>query len=209
MKFENVDIRWLGHATFMIRGEGKIIYFDPFVLPENPEKADLILITHDHYDHCDPEEVEKLKKAGTIIITTPKAAGKLSGNVKTIKEGDEIIEKGIKIKAVPAYNIEKNFHPKGSGIGFIVEIEGTRIYHAGDTDLIPEMSNIKTDIALLPIGGTYTMNEEEGARAALKIKPKIAIPMHYGYISGTFAEPNRFKELIQEENPAIRVEILK
>ena len=133
----------------------------------------------------------------------------MSGNVKTMKEGDEIIEKGIKIKAVPAYNIEKNFHPKGSGIGFIVEIEGTRIYHAGDTDLIPEMSNIKTDIALLPIGGTYTMNEEEGARAALKIKPKIAIPMHYGYISGTFAEPNRFKELIQEENPAIRVEILK
>ena len=209
VKFEDVEISWLGHATFMIKGGGKVIYFDPFVLPENPEKADLILITHDHYDHCDPEKVEKLKKPDTVIITTPKAAEKLSGNVKTMREGDEIIEKGIKIKAVPAYNIGKSFHPRGLGLGFIIEIRDKKIYHAGDTDLIPEMSNIKTDVALLPIGGTYTMNEEEAAKAALTIKPRLVIPMHYNYIDGTSADPNHFKQIVQSSNPEIRVEILE
>ena len=209
MKFRNVDIEWLGHATFLIRGEGKVIYFDPFVLPENPEKADLILITHDHFDHCSPDKVERIKKEDTSIITTQRAANKLNGNLRVIKEGDELTEKGVRVKAVPAYNIGKSFHPRGTGVGFIIELSGTRIYHAGDTDFIPEMSSIKTDIALLPIGGTYTMNEEEAARAALTIKPKLVIPMHYNYIDGTSADPNNFKQIIQTNNPEIRVEILK
>ena len=208
LQFGNVELDWLGHASFIVKGEGKVIYFDPYLLPSSPEKADLILITHDHYDHCDHGKVEQIKKPDTVIITTSASARKLSGNIKTVKEGDSITEKEISIKVVPAYNPGKPFHPRGSGVGFIIDVGGTKIYHAGDTDFIPEMSNIQTDIALLPIGGTYTMDENEGVRVALTIKPKIVIPMHHGHISGTDADPKSFKEKVQKENPEIEVKIL-
>lgn len=207
LQFSNVELNWLGHASFIVKGDGKVIYFDPFVLPSNPEKADLILITHDHYDHCDPNKIEQIRKPDTIIVTTSASARKLSGNVRTVKEGDTITEKGISIRVVPAYNVSKPFHPRGSGVGFIIDVAETRIYHAGDTGFIPEMSGIQIDIALLPIGGTYTMNEDEGVRAALTIKSKIVVPMHYGHISGTDADPNSFKEKVQRENPEIEVKI--
>jgi len=209
LKIGNLDINWLGHATFMIKGNGKTIYFDPFVLPPSPEKADLILITHDHYDHCDSSKVNMIKKPDTVIITTQNASRKLSGNVRTVKAGDTLTEKGISIQAVPAYNSSKPFHPKGSGVGFVIDINGTKVYHAGDTDFIPEMSGIKTDIALLPIGGTYTMDEEDAVKAVLSIKPKIVIPMHYGYIEGTNADTDSFREKIRLENPNIEVRVLE
>jgi len=200
----------LGHASFIIKGEEKIIYFDPYLLSSSSEKADLILITHDHYDHCDPGKVEQIKKPDTVIITTSASARKLSGNIKTIKEGDSITEKGISIKVVPAYNPNKPYHPRGSGVGFIIDVGGTKIYHAGDTDFIPGMSNIQADIALLPIGGTYTMDGDEGVRATLAIKPKVVIPIHYGKTAAIDlpADPNSFKEKVQKENPDIEVKIL-
>lgn len=209
MKYGNIELEWLGHATFMIKGEGKLVYFDPFILPMNPEKADLILITHDHYDHCDPGKVDMIKNPDTIIVTTEKSARKLSGNVKTIIPGGTLEEKGIHILAVPAYNVNKPFHPRGSGVGFVIDVGGVKVYHAGDTDFIPEMSIINTDIALLPIGGTYTMDENDAVKAALEIKSKVVIPIHYGQIEGTDADPESFRKKIRQENPEIEVMILE
>jgi L-ascorbate metabolism protein UlaG (beta-lactamase superfamily) len=209
LKYGNIELEWLGHATFMIKGEGKLVYFDPFILPMNPEKADLILITHDHYDHCDPGKVDMIKNPDTIIVTTEKSARKLSGNVKTIIPGGTLEEKGIHILAVPAYNVNKPFHPRGSGVGFVIDVGGVKVYHAGDTDFIPEMSIINTDIALLPIGGTYTMDENDAVKAALEIKSKVVIPIHYGQIEGTDADPESFRKKIRQENPEIEVMILE
>lgn len=208
MKYGNIELEWFGHATLMVKGEGRVIYFDPFTLPMNPERADLVLITHDHYDHCDPGKVDMIKKPDTVIVTTEKSARKLSGNVKTIFAGSTLEERGIRILAVPAYNIGKLFHPRGSGVGFVIDVGGIKVYHAGDTDFIPEMSDIKTDIALLPIGGTYTMNEDEAVKAALAIKPKVVIPIHYGQIEGTDANPESFREKVREKNSEIDVRIL-
>ncbi|MBS3052495.1 MAG: MBL fold metallo-hydrolase [Candidatus Aenigmarchaeota archaeon] len=200
MDIGNLNIEWVGHSTFKIKYKNTVIYFDPYILDKDPEKADLILITHEHFDHCDNEKVHMINKSDTIIVTNVSSAKKLSGNVKMIEEGKEIIEKSIKVRAVNAYNVGKPFHPKGFGIGFIIDVDGTRIYHAGDTDLIQEMANYKTDVALLPIGGTYTMNEEEAANAAILIQPKIAIPMHFNFIKGTKANPEIFERNIQDQS---------
>jgi len=207
MKIMNVDIEWLGHASFLIKGNGLNIYIDPYVLKPDPEKADIILMTHDHFDHCVPENVEKLWKEGCEVIAPLNCARKCK-NGRAIKEGEEIEVKGIKIKAVPAYNIGKPFHPKGFGVGYVIEIGGTKIYHAGDTDAIPEMENIECDIALLPIGGTYTMDVNDAVRAVEMINPKVVIPMHYNFLPETKADPYEFKKKVEEINPNIEVVIL-
>lgn len=205
LKYDNIELEWLGHATFLVRFDGKIAYFDPFVLPENPEKADLILITHEHFDHCDPEKVNKIKKEGAVIVTNISCAKKLSGNIKAIEIGQSTREKGANIQAVHAYNIGKQFHPKGSGMGFIVDFGGTKIYHAGDTDIIPEMSNYAADVSLLPIGGTYTMDTEQAAKAALKIKTKVAVPMHFGFLEQTVGDPQKFKQQVELANVEVKI----
>ncbi len=189
-------IQWLGHDSFLIKSN-LIIYFDPFQIKSGPQ-ADIIFITHPHYDHCSPKDIEKIKKEDTIIVTEKDSAKMLSGQIEVMKVGDEKIIKGIKVKAVPAYNIGKTFHPKDKGwLGFVVEVEGVSIYHAGDTDFIPEMENIKADIALLPVSGTYVMTAEEAVKSALTIKPKIAIPMHYGSIVGSEKDAKSFAKALE------------
>jgi L-ascorbate metabolism protein UlaG (beta-lactamase superfamily) len=199
------NIFWLGHDTFKIAGE-KVIYTDPFKITKI-DTADIILITHEHYDHCSPEDVKKLTGNNTVIIATADCAAKLEGKVKTVKAGDKIQVEGIDIETVPSYNTNKQFHPKEKGwVGYIFTVNGQRIYIAGDTDYIPEMKSFKADIALLPVSGTYVMTADEAVKAALDIQPKIAIPMHYGSIVGSVDDANRFAEALKGK---IAVEILK
>lgn len=192
-----MKIQWLGHASFRIETKGKIIYIDPYVLPKNSPLADMILITHDHFDHLDIGKIGEIRKPGTIFI----------GNEKTARSFREITVvdywktkdfNGIKVTAVPGYNPNKKFHQKGDVSGFVLESEGKRIYHAGDTDLIPEMNRLENiDVALLPIGGTYTMDMGEAIEAALIIRPGTVIPMHYNTIQGTEANPEEFRKMLQ------------
>jgi L-ascorbate metabolism protein UlaG (beta-lactamase superfamily) len=191
----SADIKWFGHSGFKILSQGKVIYIDPFKLSSS-EPADLILITHEHYDHCSGDDIAKIQRDDTQIVAAQECKPKLKGDVRLVKPGDNLEVRGIKIEVVPAYNIGKDFHPKEDNkVGFVLDLEGERIYHAGDTDLIPEMNNIKCDIAILPVSGTYVMTAEEAAQAADILNPKVAIPMHYGEIVGSLSDAQRFKEL--------------
>ena len=199
------NIHWLGHASFRIDTDESVIYLDPWQLSGGP-KADLILITHDHEDHCSPSDISNIQKNDTAIVTIPACKDKLTGQIFTVKPFDHITVKGIQIEAIPAYNINKinengkPFHQRDSGyVGYILLIDGWRIFHAGDTDLIPEFSDITVDIALLPISGKYAMTVEEAGKAIDILKPKIAIPMHVGRGIGTLQDISQFKNL----NPSI------
>lgn len=194
-------IHWLGHDSFRIDGDGIVIYIDPYKIAGGP-KADLILITHDHKDHASPEDVAKIQQSDTVIIAASAAAEKFSGQIQTVKPGDKLNIKGIPVEAVPAYNINKfrspgvPFHPPESNyVGYIVTVKGVRIYHAGDTDAIPEMKSVHCDVALLPVSGIYVMTAEEAASAAAMIHTKLAIPMHVGKGIGSLGDAERFKAL--------------
>ena len=187
-------ITWYGHATMKFSGE-KVVYIDPYEMGQGPyEPADIVLITHDHYDHCASDDITKISKPGTVIIAPKNCKGKLKGHVRIIAAGETLTEQGVQIEAVPAYNIGKAFHPKSAGgVGYIFTLNGKRIYQAGDTDVIPEMKQIKADVVILPVGGTYTMTAGEAAKAANTIQPEIAIPMHYGTIIGSATDAETFK----------------
>lgn len=200
MKVNGLEIHWLGHASFLVKNK-LAVYFDPYQISPK-EKADLILISHEHFDHLSLEDIEKIIKVNTTIVASHQCKEKLEKfDVEKIfmLPFEEKQVKGVKIKTIPAYNTNKPFHPKKDNkLGFVVEIEGTKIYHAGDTDLIPEMKDLKPDIALLPVSGTYVMTAEEAAEAVKLIKPKIAIPMHYGSIVGSQEDAKKFEELAEE-----------
>lgn len=195
-EYEGVKISWLGHDCFRIK-DGETIYIDPFRI-EGGEKADIILVTHEHYDHCSPEDIKKITSDKTVIVANSACKGQLSRlqmrEIKLVKPGDKLTVEGVEIEAVPSYNINKPFHPKGDKLGFILTLKGVRIYHAGDTDRIPEMKNFKADVALLPVCGTYAMTAEEAVQAVKDIGPKLAVPMHYGTIVGSLKDAERFKE---------------
>ena len=194
------NIKWLGHDTFKIVENGVTIYTDPFKI-NSDEKADIIFISHGHYDHCSPDDVAKIASSSTTIITTPDCAKQLKGNIKTVKPGDKINIDKLEIKAVPAYNINKDFHPKANNwVGFVFSISNKKYYFTGDTDYIPEMDQLKEehiDIAFIPVSGTYVMDANEAVKATLAIMPKIAIPMHYGSIVGSKSDAEQFKEKLK------------
>lgn len=190
MKIDNVEISWLGHASVKIKAE-KIIYIDPYQLQET-EKADIILITHPHYDHCSIADMNKIAKDNTIVVCPTECQSSITKlkqkiNMQIIQIGEELNLGNIKIKAFPAYNKEKQFHPKSEcWLGYLISINGIVIYHAGDTDLIPEMEKLtgfskkgSKLIAFLPIDGNFTMNAEEAAKAAAMLNPSLTIPIHY------------------------------
>lgn len=199
------NIHWLGHAGFRIDGD-KVIYFDPYQIESGPQ-ADLIFISHDHFDHCSPEDVAKIQGPETIIITEKDSAGKLTGDVRVIKPGETLVLDGVKILGVPSYNTDKDFHPRRNRwLGFLVEMSGISIYHSGDTDFIPEMKELNVDIALLPVSGTYVMTADQAVKAALAIGPELAIPMHYGTIVGGNQDAVTFKSALDGKVPVLILE---
>jgi len=190
------SIHWLGHDTFRIDGP-PVVYVDPFQIPKGSRTADLILITHDHHDHCSPEDVAKIRGAATVVVAPRAAAEKLPPGVEVIAPGQSRTVAGVEVRAIPAYNTNKKFHPKSAGmVGYIFRVGGLTYYHAGDTDNIPEMAGLAPDIALLPVSGTYVMTAEEAAAAARAIKPKVVIPMHYGAIVGGEPDAHRLAKLL-------------
>lgn len=205
-----ISIEFLAHAGFQIKTTNTTIYVDLEKYGKFSEKADIILITHSHTDHCDPSKIEKARKPDAIIIAPSDCASKVKGKIKTLNPGEEMTIGDVQIKAVEAYNIKRfrtpgnPFHPKGFGVGYLITSEGKTIYHAGDTDFIPEMKKLgHVDVALLPSGGTYTMDNADAVDAALAIKPSLAIPMHRW---DTDAE--EFKKNV-EANSKIKVVLLK
>jgi len=183
-----VYVKWLGHASFQIRTTGKILYIDLKKygnVVETSEKADIILVTHNHGDHCSPPKIQKLRKKGTVIIAPKDCAKRIDGTVKILRPEEETTIGNITIKAVEAYNLKrfkpsgKPWHPRGYGVGYLIKTEGKTVYHAGDTDFIPEMRKLKKiDLALLPTGDEYTMDNAEAAEAAISFSPKTAMAMH-------------------------------
>ena len=204
-------IEVLCHSSIKIE-KGKTIYFDPFKINKNYKDAGIIFITHDHYDHYSEEDIDKVIKEDTIIIVPEGLKAKLLGkgikkeNIITVKPEEKKEIKGIKFETIPAYNINKAFHPKENGwVGYIIEIDGISYYIAGDTDITKENKNVKCDVAFVPVGGTYTMDYKEAASLINEIKPKIAIPIHYGSIVGTKEDGIKFSKLVNHE---IKTEIL-
>ncbi|MBI2940975.1 MAG: MBL fold metallo-hydrolase [Chloroflexi bacterium] len=198
---DNLHIEWLGHDCFRILAGSTVVYIDPYQLTRR-ETADLILISHDHFDHCSPDDVARLRGSQTAIVAPPSCARKLGGAVTTIRPGDQLTIQGIPIEAVAAYNVSKfrapgqPFHPRDAGgVGYVITVDGQRIYHTGDSDAIPEMTGLQVDVALLPVSGTYVMTAEEAAELANRLQPKLAIPMHYGAIVGSEADARRFQQL--------------
>ncbi len=199
------NIFWLGHDSFRLKGE-KVVYIDPWKIAPNAEKADLVLVTHEHHDHFSPDDIARISHADTIIVAPQSVAAKSNLKIHIVKPGDKVTLHGVSIEVVPAYNLNKQFHPQAAGhVGYIVTLGGKRIYHAGDTDVIPEMAQIRCDIALLPVSGKYVMTAREAVQAAHTLRPALAIPMHWGDadVVGTRADAEEFKRLAQ-----VPVEIL-
>jgi L-ascorbate metabolism protein UlaG (beta-lactamase superfamily) len=193
-------LSWLGHDSFRLDGP-PVIYFDPWKLSGEHPEAGLVLVSHEHHDHCSPEDVDKVSGPETVVVAAAKAAGQLPG-AKAVRPGDRLTVAGVEIEAVRAYNIDKfrspgvPFHPRESEhVGFVVTVGGVRVYHAGDTDHIPEMAEIDCDVALLPVSGKYVMTVEEAAEAAKTLSPQIVVPMHYGSGIGTSDDGQRLIQL--------------
>ena len=193
-------IQWLGHASFRISYSDKVIYIDPWKLTSAPHDATAVLVSHGHHDHYSPDDIAKVAGPDTEIITSADVI-KQHKEGQALAPGQKVDLDGVSVTGVPAYNPDKRFHPKGNNwLGFVIELGSLRIYYAGDTDLTDEMKALKDiDIALLPVGGTYTMNAEEAAMAADHIKPRRAIPYHWGDIVGKRSDADRFADIAKCE----------
>jgi L-ascorbate metabolism protein UlaG (beta-lactamase superfamily) len=198
------SLEWLGHSGFRIRTREAVVYIDPYRVKDGP-KADLILITHAHYDHFSPQDVERLSHEGTWLVGPPAVAERVSGQVVSIAPGEALereLARGVEVAAVAAYNTSKRdasgnvFHPREAGwVGYELGIRGERVYHSGDTDVIPEMDSVAgVDVALLPVSGVYVMTPGEAAEAARRIQPGVAVPMHWGEHIGSLEDAEAFAE---------------
>jgi L-ascorbate metabolism protein UlaG (beta-lactamase superfamily) len=199
-------IHWLGHSSLRIETSFGTMLVDPWKLDEGV-KADFVLITHSHFDHLSVDDIKRALPTGKSVVAPPDCLTDLQQeyDCHPISPGMNVEFENFNVTATPAYNPKKDFHPRNNNwVGYIIDADDTRIYVAGDTDLIPEMEKINADIVILPVGGTYTMDINEAAKAVKLIKPKIAIPIHYGDIVGKAEDGQKFARLL----PEIRVEIL-
>jgi len=207
-------VEWLGHSGFRVRAGGKTIYIDPYRVGDGP-KADLILITHGHYDHFSPLAVERLSHERTWLVGPPSVAERVGGRVVSLAPGETVerdLARGVDITAVAAYNTSKRdaagnvFHPREAGwLGYDLNVRGERLYHSGDTDVIPEMDAVAgVDVALLPVSGVYVMTPGEAAEAARRIAPRVAVPMHWGEHLGTYDDARAFAD-----EASVEVRIMK
>jgi len=205
--FVKEKIKWLGHASFRIDGAKSTVYIDPWKL-QSALPADVICITHSHFDHLSEDDVKKIRKSTTVIVGPADCKTGFGEAFKTIAPGGSHTIGDVNVEAVPAYNTDKDFHPKKNNwVGYIVTVDGVRIYHSGDTDVIPEMADLKADVALLPVGGTYTMTVKQAAEAVKKLKPKVAVPMHCGDIVGTLQDREAFRKA--SESSVVILDITK
>jgi len=204
IEYSGLKIFWLGHDCFRVEGS-KVVYTDPFRI-KGGRPADILLITHSHFDHLSPEDIRKISSRETVAVAPESCLRELRKiqlrDVKNIAPGESVEVSGVKVEAVPAYNVDKFrspgvvFHPKEElYVGYIFTLDGVRFYHAGDTDPVSEMEGLNVDVAFIPVSGTYVMTAEEAAKAVGKIKPKLAIPMHYGTIVGDVRDAERFRRL--------------
>ena len=196
------DIHWLGHDSFRLDGS-VTVYIDPWKLPEGLPAAGLILVTHDHFDHLSLPDIKKIEAPDTVLVGPASVTAQVDGLATvTLAPGESAEVRGVQVAAVPAYNIDKfrapgqPYHPReAGGVGYVVALDGVRYYHAGDTDAVPEMADIHCEVALLPVGGKFTMTAEEAAQACELIDAAAAVPMHYGEVIGDVRDAERFRDL--------------
>lgn len=206
---ENIEV--LYHSSIRI-SKNKVIYIDPFKIDKNYNDADIVFITHDHFDHYSEEDIDKVINENTTIIIPEELLTKIlrkginKNTVITVESNKEYMVQGIKFETIPAYNTNKTFHPKENDwVGYIITLDGIRYYIAGDTDITEENRKVKCDVAFVPVGGTYTMNSKEAAQLINEIQPKIAVPIHYGSVVGTKQDATDFIKLL---HPSIKGIIL-
>ena len=197
---ENVEV--LYHSSIKIK-DNKIIYIDPFKIDRNYNDADIIFITHDHYDHYSEEDIDKVINENTVIVIPEELLTKVLKKginkeaIITVEPNKKYMVQGIKFETIPAYNINKTFHPKENDwVGYVIEINGVKYYIAGDTDITEENKRVKCDVAFVPVGGTYTMDFKEAAQLVNEIQPKVAVPIHYGSVVGTKQDAEKFVKLL-------------
>jgi L-ascorbate metabolism protein UlaG (beta-lactamase superfamily) len=212
LDYKGVKFSWLGHDGFRIVA-GKTIYIDPYKLSReqfNRNDADIVFISHNHFDHLSMDDLKHVVGAKTTVVAPKECAQQLKPlglDTKLVAPGEKLTVNDVPVEVIAAYNTNKDFHPKHDGkVGYVMTLGGLRIYHTGDTDIIPEMDSAKPDVALVPVSGTYVMTADEAAKATdERIKPRmLAIPMHYASIVGTEDDARRFKGLVK----ACPVEVL-
>jgi L-ascorbate metabolism protein UlaG (beta-lactamase superfamily) len=202
-------LTWFRQSAMRYAGDGMTIYIDPWGTGPDDPVADLILVTHAHFDHLQPREIERLSANGAKVVAPRDVARELGGDVTPVAPGESHEVAGVRFETVPAYNVAEerlDMHPKSNGwVGYVLELDGNRVYHAGDTDALPELEPLATDVALVPIGGTYTMDYREAAGLVKSMQPQVAVPMHFGFV---VCSPSH-GDLFRKEAAPVRVEVME